>query len=154
MIRRHGKGVRRRRWQELRDRRRQGIYLLPSLLTTANLFCGFFALLLTVENQYKEAALAISGKITDALDAPLQNAIVEIQSKDHTSVIAMTNADGDYLMVLTPGEYQLIPSFNLSEEFSASARKRLDAAFNPPYTRLTLTNQDQTGVNFVGEISD
>jgi CDP-diacylglycerol--serine O-phosphatidyltransferase len=69
MIRRHGKGVRRRRWQELRDRRRQGIYLLPSLLTTANLFCGFFALLLTVENQYKEAALAIFvAMIMDLLD--------------------------------------------------------------------------------------
>ena len=40
---------RRRRWQELRERRRQGIFLLPSLLTTGNLFCGFFALVLTVE---------------------------------------------------------------------------------------------------------
>ncbi len=69
MIRRHGRGVRRRRWQELRDRRRQGIYLLPSLLTTGNLFCGFFALLLTVENQYKQAALAIFvAMIMDLLD--------------------------------------------------------------------------------------
>src|SRR5207244_8848436 len=59
MIRRHGKGLRRRRWHELRERRSKGIFLLPSLLTTGNLFCGFFALLLTVENRYTEAALAI-----------------------------------------------------------------------------------------------
>src|SRR5437870_12738414 len=59
MIRRHGKGLRRRRWHELREKRRRGIVLLPSLLTTGNLFCGFFALLLTVEGRYGDAALAI-----------------------------------------------------------------------------------------------
>lgn len=59
MIRRAGRGPRRRRWQALRDKRRRGIFLLPSLLTTGNLFCGFFALLLTVDARYKEAALAI-----------------------------------------------------------------------------------------------
>jgi len=69
MIRRHGKGPRRRRWHELRERRRQGIYLLPSLLTTGNLFCGFFALLLTSEQRYAEAALAIFvAMIMDLLD--------------------------------------------------------------------------------------
>src|SRR2546422_8297117 len=68
MIRRH-KGPRRRRWHELRDKRRSGIFLLPSLLTTGNLFCGFFALLLTVENRYTEAALAIFvAMIMDILD--------------------------------------------------------------------------------------
>src|SRR5439155_200615 len=30
MIRRHGKGLRRRRWHELREKRRRGIVLLPS----------------------------------------------------------------------------------------------------------------------------
>src|SRR5438128_10653478 len=68
MIRRH-KGPRRRRWHELRDKRRRGIVLLPSLLTTGNLFCGFFALLLTVEGRYNEAALAIYvAMIMDLLD--------------------------------------------------------------------------------------
>src|SRR2546426_6785403 len=42
MIRRPGRGPRRRRWQELREKRRRGMFLLPSLLTTGNLFCGFF----------------------------------------------------------------------------------------------------------------
>ena len=70
MIRRHGaKGFRRRRWNELREKRGRGIFLLPSLLTTGNLFCGFFALLLTVENRYTEAALAIFlAMVLDLLD--------------------------------------------------------------------------------------
>src|SRR5437016_12302038 len=68
MIRR-GKGSRRRRWHELRDKRRRGIVLLPSLLTTGNLFCGFFALLLTVEGRYADASLAIFvAMIMDLLD--------------------------------------------------------------------------------------
>ena len=68
MIRR-GKGSRRRRWHELRDKRRRGIVLLPSLLTTGNLFCGFFALLLTVEGRYTDASLAIFvAMIMDLLD--------------------------------------------------------------------------------------
>jgi CDP-diacylglycerol--serine O-phosphatidyltransferase len=66
---RRGKRLRRRPWQELRDRRQQGIFLFPSLLTTANLFCGFFALLLSVEHRYTEAALAIFvAMIMDLLD--------------------------------------------------------------------------------------
>jgi CDP-diacylglycerol--serine O-phosphatidyltransferase len=69
VIRRPGRGPRRRRWQVLRDKRRRGIFLLPSLLTTGNLFCGFFALLLTVDARYEEAALAIFvAMIMDLLD--------------------------------------------------------------------------------------
>jgi len=66
---RRGKRLRRRPWQELRDRRRQGIFLFPSLLTTANLFCGFFAMLLTVDHRYTEAAVAIFvAMVMDLLD--------------------------------------------------------------------------------------
>ena len=70
MIRRsHGKRVRHRPWQELRERRSQGIFLLPSLLTTGNLFCGFFALVMTVDYRYTEAAVAIFvAMIMDMLD--------------------------------------------------------------------------------------
>jgi len=69
MMRRPGRGGRRRRWQELRENRRRGIFLLPSLLTTANLFCGFFALLLTVDGRYQEAAFAIFiAMVMDLLD--------------------------------------------------------------------------------------
>src|SRR3970040_2136080 len=51
--------ARRRRWQSLREKRRRGIFLLPSLLTTANLFSGFLALLLAANGRYADAALAI-----------------------------------------------------------------------------------------------
>jgi CDP-diacylglycerol--serine O-phosphatidyltransferase len=69
MITRRSKRPRRRPWQELRERRRQGIYLFPSLLTTANLFCGFFSLLLAMDGRYTEAALAIFvAMVMDLLD--------------------------------------------------------------------------------------
>ncbi|HSF07200.1 MAG TPA: CDP-diacylglycerol--serine O-phosphatidyltransferase [Methylomirabilota bacterium] len=70
MIRRSGsRGPRRRRWQELREKRRRGIFLLPSLLTTGNLFCGFFALLLAANQRFPEAALAIFvAMVMDLLD--------------------------------------------------------------------------------------
>ena len=47
----------------------RGIFLLPSLLTTGNLFCGFFALILTVSGRYAEASLAIFvAMVMDMLD--------------------------------------------------------------------------------------
>jgi len=62
-------GARRRRWQEFREKRRRGIFLLPSLLTTGNLFAGFLALLLTTQHRYTEAALAILvAMVMDILD--------------------------------------------------------------------------------------
>ena len=74
MRRRHGngeggRGPRRRRWQELREHPRRGIFLLPSLLTTGNLFCGFLALIWTAEARYVEAAVAIFvDMVMDILD--------------------------------------------------------------------------------------
>ncbi len=70
MIRRPGsRGPRRRRWQEFREKRGRGIFLLPSLLTTGNLFCGFFALVLSANQRYAEAALAIFlAMVMDLLD--------------------------------------------------------------------------------------
>jgi CDP-diacylglycerol--serine O-phosphatidyltransferase len=74
MRRRHvgvdsGRSPRRRRWQELREQRRRGIYLLPSLLTTGNLFCGFYAIIRAAESRYTEAAVAIFvAMVMDMLD--------------------------------------------------------------------------------------
>ncbi len=74
MRRRHpsGEGARhprRRRWQELREHPRRGIFLLPSLLTTANLFCGFLAIVLSAQARFLEAAVAIFvGMVLDILD--------------------------------------------------------------------------------------
>jgi CDP-diacylglycerol--serine O-phosphatidyltransferase len=67
--RRHGKVARRRRWEGLREKRSRSIFLLPSLLTTGNLFCGFLALLLTVQGRYTDAAIAIFvAMVMDLLD--------------------------------------------------------------------------------------
>jgi len=68
-MRRRGLRPRRRRWQELRAHRRRGIFLLPSLLTTGNLFCGFLAIVFTGEHRYDHAALAIFvAMVMDVLD--------------------------------------------------------------------------------------
>jgi CDP-diacylglycerol--serine O-phosphatidyltransferase len=68
-MRRHGKSPRRRRWQELRDKRGRGVFLLPALLTIGNLFCGFYAMLLAVDGRYTDAALAIFvAMVMDMLD--------------------------------------------------------------------------------------
>lgn len=42
-----------------KNRRKRGIYILPNLLTTANLFCGFYSLLESVKGEFNLAAAAI-----------------------------------------------------------------------------------------------
>jgi len=73
MRRRHtseaGRGPRRRKWQELRQQPRRGIFLLPSLLTTGNLFCGFLALVLASQSRFTEAAISLFvAMVMDMLD--------------------------------------------------------------------------------------
>jgi CDP-diacylglycerol--serine O-phosphatidyltransferase len=73
MRRRHGndagRSPRRRKWQELRQQPRRGIFLLPSLLTTGNLFCGLLALVLASDSRFTEAAIAIFvAMVLDMLD--------------------------------------------------------------------------------------
>ncbi len=64
-----GRGARRRRWQDLREQPRRGIFLLPSLLTTGNLFSGFLAIILSADGRYVEAAIAIFvAMLLDTLD--------------------------------------------------------------------------------------
>lgn len=60
---------RRQRWLEIREKRKRGIFLLPSLLTTGNIFCGLLSMVLSFEGQYTESALAIFvAMIMDILD--------------------------------------------------------------------------------------
>jgi CDP-diacylglycerol--serine O-phosphatidyltransferase len=73
MRRRHGndagRSPRRRKWQELRQQPRRGIFLLPSLLTTGNLFCGFLALVLASQSRFTDAAISIFvAMVMDMLD--------------------------------------------------------------------------------------
>jgi CDP-diacylglycerol---serine O-phosphatidyltransferase len=47
----------------------KGIYLLPNLFTTAGLFCGFYAIVASMNQQYEAAAIAIFlAMLMDALD--------------------------------------------------------------------------------------
>jgi CDP-diacylglycerol--serine O-phosphatidyltransferase len=38
---------------------KRGIYLLPNVLTTANLFCGFYGIVAAINSDYRTAAIAI-----------------------------------------------------------------------------------------------
>lgn len=48
---------------------KRGIYILPNLCTTANLFCGFYSVVATLQMRFVEASIAIlAGGIFDFLD--------------------------------------------------------------------------------------
>jgi len=38
---------------------RRGVYLLPSLFTTANIFCGFNAIMMSFQREFQLAAILI-----------------------------------------------------------------------------------------------
>lgn len=53
----------------MRRRMRRGVYLLPSILTLGNLFCGFYALIAVYNDEYVAAAIAILlAEVFDYLD--------------------------------------------------------------------------------------
>ena len=53
----------------MRRRMRRGVYLLPSILTLGNLFCGFYALIAVYNDEYVTAAIAILvAEVLDTLD--------------------------------------------------------------------------------------
>jgi len=56
--------------QELKPRRlRRSVFILPSLFTVANLFCGYYAILSSMKEMYQHAAIAIGiAIILDSLD--------------------------------------------------------------------------------------
>ncbi|MGA1527026.1 MAG: CDP-alcohol phosphatidyltransferase family protein, partial [Burkholderiaceae bacterium] len=50
-------------------RRRQSIYLLPNLFTTACVFSGFYAIVMAINGQFSHAAVAIFvAMVLDSLD--------------------------------------------------------------------------------------
>ena len=50
-------------------RLRRSVFVLPSLFTVANIFCGYYAILLTLNQQYHQAAIAIAVAILlDSMD--------------------------------------------------------------------------------------
>ena len=54
---------------EAEGQRRRGIYLLPNLITTAGLFCGFYAIVAAITARYQLAAIAVfAAMVADGLD--------------------------------------------------------------------------------------
>lgn len=52
-----------------RDKMKKGIYVLPNLFTTANLFCGFYAAIAAMKGLFEIAAIAILiAVVLDSLD--------------------------------------------------------------------------------------
>lgn len=57
------------RRRRLRERLGVNIYILPNLLTTGNMFCGFFAIIYSIRNEFIIAAYAIvAAAVFDMLD--------------------------------------------------------------------------------------
>jgi CDP-diacylglycerol--serine O-phosphatidyltransferase len=53
----------------MKDQRRRGVYLIPNLLTTGNLFSGFYAIIAVMNANYIAAAIAILvAMVFDSLD--------------------------------------------------------------------------------------
>jgi len=50
---------RKRKPRRLYGSPRKGIYLIPNLLTTGSLFCGFYGLISTIDGNFQRAAIAI-----------------------------------------------------------------------------------------------
>lgn len=61
-----------RRKRNRRHNRQRGIYLLPNVLTSANLFCGFFAMIAAVQGEFDKSAMAIMVAVLfDGLDGKI-----------------------------------------------------------------------------------
>ncbi len=59
----------------MRKRRRKGIFLLPNLLTSLSLFCGFYSMIATIDRKFTHAAVAIFvSAVLDALDGRVARA--------------------------------------------------------------------------------
>ena len=117
-----------------KNRRKRGIYVLPNLITTAGMFCGFLAIISSVEGRFEEAAVAIIvASLFDALDgriARLTNAQsrfgVEYDSLADLVSFGVAPAILAYLWALAPyGRFGWLAAFL----FAACGALRL-ARFN------------------------
>jgi CDP-diacylglycerol--serine O-phosphatidyltransferase len=61
-----------RKKRSRKERLQRGIYVLPNLLTSANLFCGFFAIIAAIQGFFVKGAIAIMlAAVFDALDGKI-----------------------------------------------------------------------------------
>jgi CDP-diacylglycerol--serine O-phosphatidyltransferase len=58
-----------------KERSRRGIYILPNIFTSLNLFCGFYAVIASIDGKFLAAAIAIIiGVMFDILDGKIARA--------------------------------------------------------------------------------
>ena len=58
-----------------KERSRRGIYILPNIFTSLNLFCGFYAVIAAIDGKFAAAAIAIIiGVMFDILDGKIARA--------------------------------------------------------------------------------
>ena len=61
-----------RRKKLKKERSRRGIYILPNIFTSLNLFCGFYAVIAAIDGKFAAAAIAIIiGVMFDILDGKI-----------------------------------------------------------------------------------
>ncbi len=93
-----------------RHRFHKGIYILPNLFTSLNLFCGFFAVILSIEGNFRLAAsvIVIAG-LCDGLDGKIARATrttskfgVEFDSLADLISFGIAPALMFYLWAMTP----------------------------------------------------
>lgn len=64
--------MRQRKKGKIKDLRQKGIYIIPNLFTSGNIFCGVFSLISALHGEYLTAAIAILvASIFDMLDGKL-----------------------------------------------------------------------------------
>jgi len=64
-----------RRRKIKKERSRRGIYILPNIFTSLNLFCGFYAVIASIDGKFLAAAVAIIiGVMFDILDGKIARA--------------------------------------------------------------------------------
>jgi CDP-diacylglycerol--serine O-phosphatidyltransferase len=64
-----------RRKELKKERSRRGIYILPNIFTSLNLFCGFYAVIAAIDGKFSAAAIAIIiGVMFDILDGKIARA--------------------------------------------------------------------------------
>jgi CDP-diacylglycerol---serine O-phosphatidyltransferase len=93
-----------------KERLRRGIYILPNLFTTLNIFCGFFAIILSLGGNFSAAAYSIIiAGIFDGLDGKIARATrttskfgIEYDSMADLISFGMAPALMFYLWILTP----------------------------------------------------
>jgi len=65
----------RRKTRFQKDRPRRGIYVLPNIFTSLNLFCGFYSIISSIDGKFITAAVAIIiGVVFDILDGKIARA--------------------------------------------------------------------------------